>query len=94
MRNILLVSEVATQSQRGHPERKSREYSERSADWNIDMDFGASDSVASQQEVSRNEASGAEQFYGSFSMSQQQLINDHLGAWEEPEVIKKKAVSC
>jgi hypothetical protein len=94
MHNILLVSEVAALSQRGHQARKSLEYTERSADWGIDVDFGASDSVASQQEVSRFKASGAEQFYGNISMSQQQLINDHLGEWEEPEVIKKKPVSC
>jgi hypothetical protein len=95
MHNILLVSEVATLSQDCPPTTKSRDYARKSAaEWSIDLDFGASDSVASQQEVSRMEALGAEQFYGNLSMSQQMLINDHLGEWEEPEVIKKKPVSC
>ena len=95
MDNILLVSEVATLSQRS--KRQSHEYYKKSDQWNASMNIDIIDSVGAQEDDSVSKVQTetvAEQYYGSFSTSQRQVILEHLGAWEEPEVTSKKTVSC
>jgi hypothetical protein len=84
MNKMLLISEVATLSL-----RQSLEIYEDTSDFNIDKSLATQDSLQSQPATSSSKIHGSK-FYQSFNESQKMVIMQHLEAWEEPVINKKK----